>query len=149
MAGEPAGGWRPQAVPERSLQPFDPASLEPFDPASLVAFDASTLRPWVWKGAGGPEDGLEPVQKGPGSGGPPHGRAEAAQDGSKLLLAVCRRRPTERGRAMPIDNRLLARRLTAYLAARAKREGLPMELTPAFFEDALRRHGIGSAFGIH
>ena len=49
---------------------------------------------------------------------------------------------------MPIDNRALARRLAAYLAVRAEREGEPMELTLADFEDALRK-GIGSAFGIH
>jgi hypothetical protein len=48
---------------------------------------------------------------------------------------------------MPIDKPALARRLAAYLTERAGREGEPMELTPAEFEDALA--GSGSAFGIH
>lgn len=49
---------------------------------------------------------------------------------------------------MPINKPALAGRLAAYLAERAGREGEPMRLTPADFEDALDR-GIGSAFGIH
>ncbi len=49
---------------------------------------------------------------------------------------------------MPIDKPALAGRLAAYLAERAWREGEPMGLTPADFEDALDR-GIGSAFGVH
>ena len=49
---------------------------------------------------------------------------------------------------MPIDKPALAGRLAAYLAERARREGEPMGLTPADFEDALDR-GIGSAFGVH
>jgi hypothetical protein len=48
---------------------------------------------------------------------------------------------------MPIDKPALAHRLAAYLTERAGREGQPMELTPAAFEDALA--GSGSAFGIH
>ena len=49
---------------------------------------------------------------------------------------------------MPIDKPALAGRLAAYLTERAEREGEPMDLEPAAFEDALDR-GIGSAFGIH
>ena len=49
---------------------------------------------------------------------------------------------------MPIDKPALAGRLAAYLTERAEREGEPMELEPAAFEDALDQ-GIGSAFGIH
>ena len=49
---------------------------------------------------------------------------------------------------MPINKPALAGRLAAYLAERARREGVPMRLTPADFEDALDQ-GIGSAFGVH
>jgi hypothetical protein len=49
---------------------------------------------------------------------------------------------------MPIDKPALARRLAAYLTERAEREGEPMRLTQAEFEDALGQ-GIGSAFGLH
>lgn len=48
---------------------------------------------------------------------------------------------------MPVDKPALAGRLAANLAERAKREGEPMDLDPAAFEDALDR-GIGSAFGV-
>ncbi len=48
---------------------------------------------------------------------------------------------------MPIDKPALAGRLAAYLTERAKREGEPMDLDAAAFEDALDR-GIGSAFGV-
>ncbi len=49
---------------------------------------------------------------------------------------------------MPIDKPALAKRLAAYLIERAEREGEPMDLDAAAFEDALDR-GIGSAFGVH
>ena len=49
---------------------------------------------------------------------------------------------------MPTDKPALAGRLAAYLTERAEREGEPMNLEPADFEDALDR-GIGSAFGVH